>query len=989
MLQVKTERKICIVVLVFIAVISIHNVRAGWNVLAQEEDATQKTLGQYYNDLESFTDIVGYSDYLLQYKNEALPAREYAIEADSYTKSEGMTVETLHGCNGMEGASVFTGDQGLIEYEVAIEEAGLYNISFLYYPVEGKSSAIQRSIFIDGKLPFSEVSNVEFDRIWINKDTINAVDNQGNNLRPSQIEAPAWVECAVEDYQGYYTAPYRFYFTKGKHKLTVISRREPMVLRQIRIYHGEEPLPYAQKLAEYKAKGCKEVKNRLVIVEAEDAVLKSSQMLYPVIDHSSPAVTPYSPKVYLNNSIGGNNWRIAGQWLEWEIEAPESGLYKIGFNAKQNFVRGIYTSRKLYIDGKVPFAEMDDIPFRYESDWRIDVLGGEKTPYLFYLGEGKHRLRMEVVLGELSTVIREVETGLKNINEIYRKILEITGVSPDKYRDYQLEASIPGIVDAIEKERDRLDKVLADLKSTAGNISDREAGLITMRDQLDNLSRDVEDVTRQMTQFKINIGSIGDWMTQAVNQPLQLDEIYLMAPSTEVPKLKNSFADKFIHEIKTLFYSFIIDYSAIGNVAQKTDRKGITVWVGTGRDQANTMKLLIDEDFTKNSGVNVNLMLVDMNTLLPATLSGEGPDVAIQVTNDLPMNYGMRNAVADLSGFKSFNDVRRQFYESAMLPYEFEGRCFALPEQQTFSMLFYRRDILKELGLQPPKTWKDVKADISVLNKKQMAFGMLPSQYYNPNAAGMLPISEAVFGIFLYQNGGSFYNKDATRSGLDTDASINAFKQFTEYYTDYKLDKEFDAVSRFRTGEMPMIIADYTTYNTLQVSAPEIKGLWGFSTVPGTVQKDGTVKKDVPSSGTACIMMNGSRNKESAWEFMKWWVSANIQTRFGREMEGLMGPSARYPTANIKAFANLPWPVEDYNALSEQFKVVRGVPQVPGGYFTSRHLNNAYYNVVNNSVTIFNISINKGIEPREALTDYVRYINEEIKYKRKEFGLSD
>lgn len=982
------KQKICITVLLIITMLSVYNACFSWEVSAQTGDSVQKTLEQYYGDLESFTDKVKYSDYILQYKNEIPSAGEYVIEADSYTKSDGMAIEKFNDYNGMNGTSILTGDQGSIEYEVDIQKAGLYNMSFLYYPVKGKSSAVQRSIFIDGELPFSEVSNVEFDRIWVNKDSINAVDNQGNNLRPSQIESPAWTESAVEDYQGYYTAPYEFYFTQGKHTLTVVSQREPMVLRRIRLYHEDGVAAYANKLAEYRSNGYKEVKSGIVTIEAESADTKSSQMLYPVIDHSSPAIKPYSPKLYLNNSIGGNNWRIAGQWIEWDMDVPESGLYKIAMNAKQNFIRGNYTSRKLYIDGKVPFAEMEEIPFKYKSDWRIDVLGGEKTPYLFYLSKGRHTMRMEVVLGELSATIREVETGLKNINEIYRKILEITSVTPDKYRDYQLEASIPGIVGDIKKERDRLDKVLADLKGMSGNISDREAGLITMRDQLNDLSRDVEDVTSQMTQFKINIGAVGDWMTQAINQPLQLDEIYLMAPSMELPKLNNSFVDKFVHEIKTLFYSFIVDYSAIGNIAQKGDRKVITVWVGTGRDQANTMKLLIDEDFTKNKGISVNLMLVDMNTLLPATLSGEGPDVALQVTNDLPMNYGMRNAVADLSGFNGFSSVRKQFYESAMLPYEFRNKCFALPEQQTFNMLFYRRDILKELGLKPPKTWKDVKVDISILSKKQMAFGMLPTAYYNPNATGMLPISEAVFGIFLYQNGGDFYNKDATRSALDSDASINAFKEFTEYYTDYKLDKEFDAVNRFRTGEMPMIIADYTTYNTLQVSAPEIKGLWGFSTVPGTVLKDGTVRKDVPSSGTACIMMNGSKEKESAWEFMKWWVSTDTQTRFGREMEGLMGSSARYPTANIKAFANLPWPVGDYKELSEQFKEVRGVPQVPGGYFTSRHLNNAYYNVVNNSITIFNITINKGVEPREELTDYVRYINDEITYKRKEFGLS-
>jgi len=960
-----------------IAITIVNIVFITMGLLPIQDTYAQNTMDEYNEVLNSYMDIIKYDEYNKNYDKDNLPNKEYIIDADKFKDYSNMDIEILEDYQGMKGKSVFTGEEGFVKYELYIEEEGFYNISFLYYPVEGKSSAIQRAIFIDGKLPFSEANNIEFDRIWIDKQGEALKDNQGNDLRPSQVESPIWLEKVVQDYQGYHTTPFKFYLSKGMHSLSIVSRREPMVLRNIKIYQEKEVLTYEEKLEEYKNNGYKETHNQFITIEAEKPSSKSSQMLYPTMEHSSPAVTPYSPKVYLNNTMGGSNWRDAGQWVQWEVDVPESGLYKVAFNAKQNFIRGIYSSRKLYIDGKVPFKEMEEIPFRYKKDWRVEVLGGDE-PYLFYLEEGKHTIRMEVVLGELSSVIREVEIGVRNLNEIYRQFLSITGTTPDRYRDYQIEKNLPGIVDAINTERDRVDKVINDLERMAGKISDREVGLITMRDELNALSKDVETITRRLNQFKQNIGSMGTWMTQAIEQPLQLDQIYIISPSEKPPKLKDSFWNKLLHELKTLYYSFVIDYNAIGNVAKEKEQKAITVWIGTGRDQANTIKSLIDEDFTKNTGINVNLMLVDINTLLPATLSGQGPDVAMQVWNDIPMNYGMRNAVTDLSKFEGFDEVAERFYGSAMIPYMFEDRCFALPEQQTFNMLFYRKDILKELGLETPKTWDEVKVALSVLSKNQMAFGLLPTGYFNKDQIGMIPVSEAVFGIFLYQNGGEFYNENATASGLSSDSSIQAFKDFTEYYTDFKLEREFDPVSRFRTGEMPLMVSDYTTYNTLQVSAPEIKGLWGFTSVPGTVLKDGTIKYDVPSTGTACIMMENSKNKEASWEFMKWWTDAKVQIGFGREMEGLMGSAARYPTANIEAFSSLPWPVEHYKALDEQFKNVRGVPQVPGGYFTTRHINNAFYEVV----------VNENNAPREALMDYVRYINDEIEYKRKEFGLT-
>ena len=278
-------------------------------------------------------------------------------------------------------------------------------------------------------------------------------------------------------------------------------------------------------------------------------------------------------------------------------------------------------------------------------------------------------------------------------------------------------------------------------------------------------------------------------------------------------------------------------------------------------------------------------------------------------------------------------------------------------------MMFYRKDILQELNLEVPETWDDMKVALSVLSKNQMEIGMLAT--------------EQIFATLLYQNGGQYYNEDGTASALDETVAMNVFKEYCEYYSKYKLDRETSVEQRFRTGETPIILADYTTYNNLQVSAPDIKGLWGFTTVPGTVKEDGTIDKTTVSSGNAAVIMKACKNPEAAWEFLKWWTSADIQTAYGREMESLMGASARYPTANIEAFENLPWPRSDYEKLKEQFEWVVGIPQVPGGYYTWRNVNNAFYQVVTDSQS-----------PRETLTDYVRYINAEITNKREELGLS-
>jgi len=604
----------------------------------------------------------------------------------------------------------------------------------------------------------------------------------------------------------------------------------------------------------------------------------------------------------------------------------------------------------------------------------------EGEEYRFYLEAGKHTLRMEVVLGEFSDIISDVQDAVRDLNNIYSKVIRITGVEPDKYRDYNLERSLPGLADELKVVRDNLENAIERLSKVAGKGSNREAVLTAMVQTSDELIADVERFTKQLAGFKMDVSAVGTWVTQALEQPLALDTIYIHSPNTDVPKMNDSLLDRFVHMVKSLFYSFVIDYNTVATETEGEESKEITVWIGTGRDQANVLRALANESFTPETNIGVKIQLVDMNTLLQATLSGQGPDVAVQVTNityqnnvavqvanDLPMNYGLRDAVVDLTEFEDLPEVKKLFRESAMVPYEFDGHTFALPETESFPMMFYRKDILSELGIKVPTTWDEMKVALSVLFKNQMDLGMLPT-------------NDQVFTMLLYQNGGTYYNEDATKSALDSDVAIRTFKEYCEYYTDYRLEREVAVDQRLRNAESPIIIADYTLYNQLQVSAPDIKGLWGFSMVPGTVKEDGTVDHSVSSTGTATVMMSQTDQKEAAWEFMKWWVSTETQTQYGREMEALMGAAARYPTANIEAFNNLPWPSDDYQALQEQIKWVKGIPQVPGGYYSWRNVNNAFYKVV--------VAEDKNkMQPREALTDYVRYINEEITFKREEFGL--
>lgn len=765
----------------------------------QAAEAIPAKTAQAYEDIVSTYSIndaiPGYADYLVLHEDAPRPDAEIVVAADSFIRyeDEGVAVQPqiLADHEGMAGNAVITGEQSLIEWTVNVLQAGLYDVSVNYYPYEGKNSAIRRAFFVDGELPYGELATVEFNRVWHNGDFAgtedeNGVtvlawnkDNQGNDLKPSPQEAPEWVDGALYDSNGYITEQLSVYLGAGEHTITMLAMREPMLVHSLVFDNSERPAAYAGVKAAGDAAGQKESTGVVVRFEAENAVKTSSQMLYPVQDQSSAQVYPASTRYLLNNTIGGNNWKSAGQWIEWEFEVPQDGYYALSMFAKQNFVRGINSYRKIMIDGEVPFDEFNAYGFSYDATWRMDTLADEAgEPYSVYLTAGRHTLRMEVVLGDMAGIIAQVQDCVQQLNNIYRQVIYITGVAPDEFRDYQIEASLPGLEAELIAVQNDLKAALAELEKTAGTNSDKLIVLRTMDDQLDELIEDQERFTEVLSSYKTNVRACGNWITQVLGMPLQLDRIYVHSADADPAGESGGFFAGIAHEAERLYYSFIIDYNQVGNVAGE-DAEGtvLTLWVGTGRDQANVIKSLIDERFTPETGIAVNVQLVDMNTLLRATLSGEGPDVAIQVANtngiagavlntgnDTAVNYGLREAVLDLTQFDNFDEVAARFAPASLVPLSFGGATYALPDTMTFPMMFYRKDILAEIGLEVPKTWDEVKVAMTVLAKNQMEFGMLPS--------------EQIFAMLLFQSGGEYYTENGMASALDSEVAINVFKKY-------------------------------------------------------------------------------------------------------------------------------------------------------------------------------------------------------------------
>ncbi|MBE5835241.1 MAG: extracellular solute-binding protein [Butyrivibrio sp.] len=915
-------------------------------------------------------DTTDYESYLQEHAagNVPMPEEEIVIDGnDYYEKSDDFYSEDDGLC---------TLEEGFVTYKFDVPQDCFYNIKIDYYPTEGKNNSIERIVYINDEVPFENAEYIEFSRVWEDAEEISR-DSRDNDVRPRQSEHAMWLDAYISDSDGYYQEPFEFFFSKGTNTITLESSKEPMKIGKITLTRCEDVPSYQEYLESYAQQGIDGATSNISLkIQAEDALYKSDSTLYPIADRTSPVSEPYSPSKTRLNEIGGTNWKTVGQWISWEVEAPESGFYTLALRYRQNINTGVTVVRSLSIDGEIPFKEASELKFLYKNDWQMKRLAPNANstdydPYTFYLEKGTHEIKLEVSLGsELSEIIRRTDLTISELNRSYRQLLMIIGSSPDTMRDYQLETKAPEALSILKTQYQEI-KQIRELISiyTEGAGSSSFATIDNLTNQLEKMINDPRTIAKQWSAFKDNIVSLGSWELSMKEQPLEIDYLMLCSPDTALPDAEAGFIAKIVHEIKQFAASFVEDYDSIGEVYGEdslevwilADGSNVTSMTGGGRDQATVIKQLADNYFVPDSGIPVNIKLVNKDVLLSATLAGEGPDVALNVAGKEPINYALRNAVADLTQFDDFEEVTGWFHENAFEQFTFDGGVYALPQTMSFHVMFYRADILKELGLEVPNTWDEFYEALSVIQKNNMNVGIFPDY--------------TTFAMFLYQHGGSYYSEDGTESGLNTEEAVDAFKQWSGNYVNYKMPVTFDFANRFRTGEMPLAIGDYTNYNYLSVFAPEIRGLWGFTVVPGFETDEG-MDRSVSAWETAAIIMETSEQKENAWEFLKWWMSTETQSDYGNEIESVLGVSGRVATANLEALENLPWSSKDYRQLLRQMQEVKAIPEIPGSYYTERNIKNAFYTVYNNNE-----------DPRETLQDIVKTINSEIDAKRKEFGL--
>lgn len=892
-----------------------------------------------------------------------------AIAARDYTQAAG-TVTAAEDAR-EPGAVLLSDAVDTVEWTFTVSRSALYCIRLRYVNTGTSVNAASRALMLDRKYPFADAENISFPR-YFRDEGAPVENNVGDEIAADPVELAEWQWYTVNDSGALYDAPLKFYLEAGQHTLSLGYISGDVYLSRIEVCAPQQLPAYSEVQELYARQGYTAGAGRVYFeAESVEHTLMKNGSTMAAASNGDPSCTPYRYGKATINVFGGTTWQAPNSEVTYRFTVEQDGLYAIALRVLMNYRDGIPSYRRISVDGAVPFQEFAAYKFRYGAEFRTEVLAdAQGVPYYVYLTKGEHTLSLAVTQGELRSIETLMTADEAMLSELLLKIKMIIGQNPDTNYDYELEKQIPDLTDTLDTLMADMRSCMEQLETVSGRRMSKYYQLKSFISQLNNVRQDPFVIPAKISSLNEILTSYGSWSTEMTMHPLILDWVEILSDPAAATVRKSSWTARLWAGTVNFAQSFVKDYNNI-SVSAAGDveiRSKISVWSARGTKWCSIMKQMIDSDFTAKTGIGVDLNVLPAgqlnaggaNALLLSMTSGKAPDVATGVSSSSIGEFAMRNALTDVSGFADFPQVAERFNANYFTALRYNGHTFALPETQNIAVMVYRKDIFSQLKLSLPNTWDELYDKvIPVLNQNNMQFYM--------------PLAVTSFDMFLYQHGGSYYDASLQYTALDSAEAYNAMLEYTNLYLLYGVPKSASFYNRFRNGEMPIGVVDYNVYMQIKSVAGDLNGKWGVTPIPGRRQADGSVNRAHSSLTAECVMIiDQSTHQDEAWEFLKWWTDAATQTDYANRVETQIGKSARWNTATTEAFQNLSWEKSEKSEIVGSADAAVVPPVVLGGYYTSRHILNAY-----NRILMSNENV------RTSMETAVEDINRELKRRRE------
>ena len=856
-----------------------------------------------------------------------------------------------------------------VQMNVQVEQAGLYWIGFDYLSYDESILPIEFSFKVDEEYPFYETRNLTFETAWVSEEDAD-VDRYGNEIVTLPTKSIRWEHKDLMDASYRYSQPLMVELSAGSHVFEITVSEGSFLLGNITLKAPTEVKPYN---GSETATG-----GELITIQGEDFYERNDSAIHAVGEYDS-SLYPLSAYETVLNTVDADSFKIAGQTISYQFHVDNAGYYYFGMNYKQSEKNDFPVFVDWKIDGEIPNTAFQNYSVEYTTKYKTTSLTDEDGNKLsVYLEQGDHTISITINAENLRYALERVDEIMSGISDLSLEVTKVAGTNKDKYRDLRLTRYIPDVQDRLYGWVDDLN-ALADTATQYVDVKDGSdvaafAYLLIAAKQLKTLGDEPNELVYRVAELSTSVNSINTQIANFVDlinkNNLSIDRIYIYQEDAKLPKKLNIFQRAWLSLCRFFNSFFGQSYSA-----KNTDASHIQVWVNRPRQYVEIMQKMIDDEFTPQTGIEVDLaIMTDANKLVLSNASGDTPDIATGINYSIPFELGTRGALVDLTKFDNYKDVFGRYSEGMLVSSVIGDGFYSLPETMNFYVMFCRTDILEKLGLEPPDTMDDL---IGMMTDLQMR-GL---NVYYPTASMLVMRNFHGTTPLIFQNGGSLYGDTALEIEIDSEESIEGFTQLTELFTLYDLPVDIpNFYQHFRNGDLPIGIADFNSYNLILNAAPEIANSWNINLVPGVVDEEtGEVYRYTSGGAESMVMFTSNDEREQkAWEFMDWWTSTETQAEFGQMLQIMYGDEYIWPTANLEAFGQLPYPTKDKDVIMEQASYILEAPRLLGSYMMERELSNAFNDIVVNGKSL-----------RSRVDDVVKIVDRETRRKLEEFEFID
>ncbi len=795
------------------------------------------------------------------------------------------------------------------------------------------------------------------------------IDAFGNEMPADQQVLDTPIVDFVQDQASVSRRPAVFSLTAGEHTLSLTSDDVPLRVHRVRVVRESEPPSYAEYA--HTIVGM-EPGTDFIVIEGENYTVKSDSYIRAGAERN-PALFPYDYRVKRLNILDAGSFDTVGQKVVYGFEIKQAGVYHISLRYSQNYKEDIPVFQNVQIDGRSLFDEMRSMPFAYTgvAYQNTTLMSGDGAAGV-YLTAGWHTISLEADGTPVATYVERLQAILSDLSSIGLEIKKISGTGASEYRTWDVESYLPGVVEKLRGYQEEL----LELYEGMGTLQSKNpASALNMKLAADNLRKLLKNPDKLFANLSLlseGSGSATQYLSDQIDkltyQNLAVDRLYIHGSDETLPAAEAGFFAKLSDGIKRFFYALFYDEEI------KTGDDVLRVWINRPIYYMETLQSLADTLFTPKTGIQVQFSLMPSEQrIILSNATSTSPDVIMGVQSNMPFDLGLRNAAVDLNQFPDFASyMQAEYNPESLVPYTLGNQVFGVTETQEFYVLMYRRDILDRLGLKIPETWDDVADMMPTLRRNSMDFYLQLSGY-----SGAKPLYTTV--PFLQQAGADLYSADGLTTAINSREGLRGFETLTNLYKLYSLPQTVSSFyNSFRYGQIPIGIGSFTDYVKIKNAAPEIAGLWDIALAPGMRDDTGAIHRGTVCASTACALLAQSKMQEEGWEFLKWWLSKDVQASFGNLLQTTYGPDYLWNTANLEAFRELTFPAADKAVILEQWDAMQEVPRHPALYAVERELSNAWIRTVLS-----------GESARIALDDAALAINREFERKLSEFGYTD